>query len=110
MSIYPSIYLYPFRKKGTEIIGHHRGTRRCTTSYKSICFICQSIHLLTNQSICLSMHLFRKKADEELGIVVEPGQIGGVHLVTEVNVINPSARIQPGDEIVQVGLVGRCMY
>ncbi len=55
------------------------------------------------------MHLFRKKADEELGIVVEPGQIGGVHLVTEVNVINPSARIQPGDEIVQVGLVGRFM-
>ena len=44
---------------------------------------------------------FRKKADEELGIVVECHTLG-THLVTEVNVINPSARIQTGDEIVQV--------
>jgi hypothetical protein len=35
------------------------------------------------------------------GVVLETGQ-HGVHLVVEVNMLNPSARIQPGDEIVQV--------
>jgi hypothetical protein len=34
--------------------------------------------------------------------VLEAGQQHGVHLVVEVNMLNPSARIQPGDEIVQV--------
>jgi hypothetical protein len=35
------------------------------------------------------------------GVVLETGQ-HGVHLVVEVNMLNPSSRIQPGDEIVQV--------
>jgi hypothetical protein len=34
-------------------------------------------------------------------VVLETGQ-HGVHLVVEVNMLNPSSRIQPGDEIVQV--------
>ena len=59
----------------------------------------------------------RKRADEELGIVVESPQ-PGIHLVTEVGtsdcylllkdhhsqvrMLNPSARLEAGDEIVQV--------
>ena len=43
----------------------------------------------------------RKRAEEELGIVVESPQ-PGIHLVTEVRMLNPSARLEPGDEIVQV--------
>ena len=34
--------------------------------------------------------------------MLEAGLQHGVHLVVEVNMLNPSARIQPGDEIVQV--------
>ena len=36
-----------------------------------------------------------------VGVVVE-GNVPGVHLVAEVNMLNPSTRIQEGDEIVQV--------
>ena len=37
-------------------------------------------------------------------MVVE-GSVSGVHLVAEVNMLNPSTRIQEGDEIVQVSTV-----
>ena len=46
------------------------------------------------------MATVRKKPGEEPGVVVEGGPAG--HTVTEVRMISPSARIEVGDEIVQV--------
>ena len=43
----------------------------------------------------------RKRPDEELGIVLEPLS-HGVHLVIETRMLSPAARVEPGDEIVQV--------
>jgi len=53
------------------------------------------------QPASLDVATVRKRADEEPGIVVESPQ-PGIHLVTEVRMLNPSARLEPGDEIVQV--------
>ena len=69
------------------------------------------------QPASLDVATVRKRADEELGIVVESPQ-PGIHLVTEVGtfdcylllkdyhsqvrMLNPSARLEAGDEIVQV--------
>jgi len=53
------------------------------------------------QPASLDVATVRKRADEELGIVVESPQ-PGIHLVTEVRMLNPSARLEAGDEIVQV--------
>jgi len=53
------------------------------------------------QPASLDVATVRKKTQEELGVVVVPG-LGGIHLVSEVNMLNPSTRIQPGDEIVQL--------
>ena len=53
------------------------------------------------QPASLDVATVRKKAEEELGIVLESG-LHGVHLVTETRMLTPSARVEPGDEIVQV--------
>ena len=53
------------------------------------------------QPASLDVANVRKKAEEELGIVLESG-LHGVHLVTETRMLTPSARVEPGDEIVQV--------
>ncbi len=53
------------------------------------------------QSCLLIWFLLRVDFTLCAGVVLETGQ-HGVHLVVEVNMLNPSSRIQPGDEIVQV--------
>ena len=53
------------------------------------------------QPASLDVATVRKRAEEELGVVVE-SPMPGVHLVTETRMLNPSARLEPGDEIVQV--------
>ena len=53
------------------------------------------------QPASLDVATVRKKAEEDLGIVLETGQ-HGVHLVVETRMLNPGARVEPGDEIVQV--------
>ena len=53
------------------------------------------------QPASLDVATVRKKPEEELGIVLESG-LHGIHLVTETRMLNPSARVEPGDEIVQV--------
>ena len=53
------------------------------------------------QPASLDVATVKKKPEEELGIVLESG-LHGIHLVTETRMLNPSARVEPGDEIVQV--------
>merc|ERR1719411_719138 len=53
------------------------------------------------QPASLDVATVRKKAEEDLGIVLESGQ-HGVHLVVETRMLTPSARVEPGDEMVQV--------
>ena len=53
------------------------------------------------QPASLDVATVRKRAEEELVVVVE-SPVPGVHLVTETRMLNPSARLEPGDEIVQV--------
>lgn len=76
--------------------------------YKNSCplYLCNLVlqefrDSLILQPASLDVATVRKRADEELGIVVESPQ-PGIHLVTEVRMLNPSARLEPGDEIVQV--------
>ena len=54
------------------------------------------------QPASLGMADVKKKPEEELGIVLETAGVHGIHLVTETRMLNPSARVEPGDEIVQV--------
>ena len=55
------------------------------------------------QPASLDVATVRKKAEEELGVVLEAAHhAAGVHLVTETRMLTPSARVEPGDEIVQV--------
>ena len=55
------------------------------------------------QPASLDVATVRKKAEEDLGIVLlESGGVPGVHLVIETRMLTPSARVEPGDEIVQV--------
>jgi len=77
-----------------------------------ICACCDKLAQLADQVIqecqdplilqpaSLDVATVRKKQEEELGIVIEGGP--AYHLVTEVRMLNPAARIEPGDEIVQV--------
>jgi hypothetical protein len=53
------------------------------------------------QPASLDVATVRKRAEEELGIILESGQ-HGIHLVVETRMLNPTARVVPGDEIVQV--------
>ena len=53
------------------------------------------------QPASLDVATVRKRAEEELGISLEAGQAGH-HLVVETRMLNPAARVEPGDEIVQV--------
>jgi len=53
------------------------------------------------QPASLDVATVRKRAEEELGIILESGQ-HGIHLVVETRMLNPTARVEPGDEIVQV--------
>ena len=57
------------------------------------------------QPASLDMANVKKKPDEELGIVLETAGVHGIHLVTETRMLNPSARVEPGDEIVQVIII-----
>jgi len=77
-----------------------------------ICACCDKLAQLADQVIqechdplilqpaSLDVATVRKKQEEELGIVIEGGP--AYHHVTEVRMLNPAARIEPGDEIVQV--------
>ena len=83
---------------GNSQLFQNSGPAKSFTFYNLVQEFTDSLIL---QPASLDVATVRKRADEELGVVVESPQ-PGIHLVTEVRMLNPSARLEPGDEIVQV--------